>query len=371
MLGFRREHQPQKLDNAARSGLRPASGTISGSLPRPSASCAMRSWVSVRRRSCRSGRRNLRWRANHWPGIQPASQAAPERIRFAACGSACLPAMRELAAPAIRVGSCGGARIDAAVLERNRQLTESGYHAQVHVEQQTSFVFLLENGRRHTLRRHEGDYVLNGRRFQAEELMDRAERSFAQCDPAPCCAGFHPAHRRVCRRSGGAGVPGAVRGDLPGDAWAACPWCCTAPGSRCSISAAEADGRATAYLWGIVFTGREALRERIAAKLVPPANWQGRSRRPGRRKCARAAADRGSGCGLRPTLAAAAEKNRQKIEYQLAKIERKIGARIVAARGRARSRTMPPGCPGSFIPTGTCRSASIRSFRFWPNTASI
>ncbi len=34
------------------------------------------------------------------------------------------------------------------VLERNRELAGAGYHAQVHMEEQTSLVFLLENGKR-------------------------------------------------------------------------------------------------------------------------------------------------------------------------------------------------------------------------------
>ena len=64
--------------------------------------------------------------------------------------------------------------LNARVLERNRELTGAGYHAQVHVEEQTSLVFLLENGKRLALRRHGEEYGLNGRRFTAAELMDRA-----------------------------------------------------------------------------------------------------------------------------------------------------------------------------------------------------
>ena len=84
------------------------------------------------------------------------------------------PAMRELAAPAIRSALAAAPDLTAAVLERNRELEAAGYHAQVHVEDQTSFVFLLENGRRYTLRRYGRDYLQNGRRFSTEELMDRA-----------------------------------------------------------------------------------------------------------------------------------------------------------------------------------------------------
>ena len=59
-----------------------------------------------------------------------------------------LPAFRELAAPALRSAVAAAPELTTAVLTRNTELTEAGYHAQVHVEDHTSFVFLLENGKR-------------------------------------------------------------------------------------------------------------------------------------------------------------------------------------------------------------------------------
>src|SRR5204863_4292633 len=50
----------------------------------------------------------------------------------------------------------------------------AGYHAQVHVEDHTSLVFLLEGGRRIALKRHGREYAANGRRFSTEELIARA-----------------------------------------------------------------------------------------------------------------------------------------------------------------------------------------------------
>ena len=77
-----------------------------------------------------------------------------------------LPAFRELAAPALRVRGGGRARADRrACWQRNRELAAAGYHAQVHVEDHTSFVFLLENGKRLALRRTGDEYVHNSRRF--------------------------------------------------------------------------------------------------------------------------------------------------------------------------------------------------------------
>src|SRR5205814_246037 len=77
------------------------------------------------------------------------------------------PAVRELAAPAIRTALENAPELSAAVMDRNRELAAAGYHAQVHVEEATSFVFLLENGRRITLRREVREYVAGGKRFTA------------------------------------------------------------------------------------------------------------------------------------------------------------------------------------------------------------
>src|ERR1035437_5036682 len=85
------------------------------------------------------------------------------------------PAFRQLAVPALRAAVHAAPELNAGVQARNQELVSAGYHAQVHVEDQTSFFFLLENGKRLTLRRHGTEYVLNGRRFAAAELADRAE----------------------------------------------------------------------------------------------------------------------------------------------------------------------------------------------------
>jgi len=85
-----------------------------------------------------------------------------------------LPQFRELAAPALRRAVEAAPEISEAVLARNKELLAAGYHAQVHVEETTSFVFLLENGRRLGLRRHGTEYVHNSRRYTSAELAGRA-----------------------------------------------------------------------------------------------------------------------------------------------------------------------------------------------------
>src|SRR5579864_9142284 len=74
-------------------------------------------------------------------------------------------AVRRLAAPLLRDALRDGAELQKKLLDRNRELEAAGYHAQVHVEPKTSLAFLLEGGRRITLRRQNGEYASKDRRY--------------------------------------------------------------------------------------------------------------------------------------------------------------------------------------------------------------
>jgi bacillithiol biosynthesis cysteine-adding enzyme BshC len=82
------------------------------------------------------------------------------------------PAYREVAAPFLKEAAQRGEELGAALLDRNAELVAAGYHAQVHVEESTSLLFLLEKGARRGLKRHGGEYVLGKRRFSGEQLAD-------------------------------------------------------------------------------------------------------------------------------------------------------------------------------------------------------
>src|SRR6266481_2968013 len=84
--------------------------------------------------------------------------------------------VRELATPTIRAALAQAPELKRLVLERNRELNSAGYHAQVHVEDETSFFFLLDNGRRIALRKHNGNYLSSDARFTPEDLMESANR---------------------------------------------------------------------------------------------------------------------------------------------------------------------------------------------------
>jgi bacillithiol biosynthesis cysteine-adding enzyme BshC len=243
------------------------------------------------------------------------------------------PAMRELAAPALRSALDAAPDLTAALLERNRALESAGYHAQVHVEDQTSLVFLLENGRRYTLRRYGRDYLQNGRRFSTEELMDRAAqlspnallRPVVQDSMLPTVAYIGgPAELAYLAQS--AVIYRAILGRMPVEMHRAG---FTLLDRRCGKLMAR---------YGLTLAdcahGEDAVRDRIAARLVPAAlsGILAQTKASVEQAVDRLTRDL---AGFDASLAAALGKNRQKMLYQLAKMERKIGREIMARDARA------------------------------------
>ncbi|MGA2739261.1 MAG: bacillithiol biosynthesis cysteine-adding enzyme BshC [Bryobacteraceae bacterium] len=243
------------------------------------------------------------------------------------------PAMRELAAPAIRSALDAAPDLTAAVLDRNRALEAAGYHAQVHVEDQTSLVFLLENGRRYTLRRYGRDYLQNGRRFSTEELMDRAAqlspnallRPVVQDSMLPTVAYIGgPAELAYLGQS--AVIYSAILGRMP------------VALHRAGFTLLDQRSQKLMTRYGLSLAdcahGEDAVRERIAARLIPPAisGTLAQTKTSVEQAVDRLTRDL---AGFDASLAAALGKNRQKMLYQLAKMERKIGRETMARDARA------------------------------------
>ena len=242
------------------------------------------------------------------------------------------PAMRELAAPAIRSALAAAPDLTAAVLERNRALEAAGYHAQVHVEDQTSFVFLLEGGRRYTLRRFGRDYLQNGRRFSTEELMDRAAqlspnallRPVVEDSMLPTVAYIGgPAELAYLAQS--AVIYSAVLGRMP------------AALHRAGFTLLDQRSRKLMARYGLSLGdcthGEDGVRDRIAARLIPPAlsGTLAQTKSTVEKAVDRLAHDLAA---FDASLAAALDKSRQKMLYQIAKMERKIGRETMARDAR-------------------------------------
>jgi bacillithiol biosynthesis cysteine-adding enzyme BshC len=244
-----------------------------------------------------------------------------------------LPEFRELAAPTIRAAVEAAPELTASILARDQELKAAGYHAQVHIEERTSLVFLLENGKRLTLRRNGREYTLNGRRFSTEELMDRAAslspnallRPVVQDSmlPTVACIGG-PAELAYLAQS--EAIYRTILGRMP------------VPVPRSGFSILDARSQKLMDRYGLslqnFFHGEEAVRERISAKLVPPALTG--AIREAEIGVARAMERlRSELIGFDPTLAVALERSGRKIQYQLGKVERKTGREAMRRDARA------------------------------------
>lgn len=244
-----------------------------------------------------------------------------------------LPAFRFLAAPALRAAVEAAPDLTAALLERNRQLKEAGYHAQVHVEPQTSLVFLLENGKRLALRRNDREYVLNGRRFSSEELMDRAAtlspnallRPVVQDSMLPTVA-YIGGPAEIAYLAQSETIYRSILGRMP----------VAVPRTGFTILDQRTQKLMDRYSLSLpdFFHGEDELRQKIAAKLVPPTlnsalhdASSSVEHAIGRLQRELAAFD--------PTLALALERSGRKVRHQFEKMERKAGREAIRRDARA------------------------------------
>jgi bacillithiol biosynthesis cysteine-adding enzyme BshC len=247
------------------------------------------------------------------------------------------PASRRLAAPLLARAVEAMPRLAERLIERTRELTEAGYHGQVLVEAHTSLVFLLEDGRRLALRRSGDEFVSDGRRFSAAELAAMAEnlspnallRPVVEDSMFPTVAYVGgPAELAYLAQSQ------VIYRELLGRMPVAVP---RASATLLDARAAKLAGRCELKLADF-FRGEDATRQRIADRLVPPG-------------LAAALGDarvstgkvldgvQGAMAGFDPTLAAAFRTSRRKIEYQLAKTERKAARESLRRDERASAET--------------------------------
>ena len=244
-----------------------------------------------------------------------------------------LPEFRALAAPALRAAVEAHPELTGRMLARNRELVAAGYHAQVHVEEQTSFVFLLENGKRLGLRRNGQEYVQNGRRFSTEDLLARANslspnallRPVVQDAILPTVACIMGAAEAAYLAQSEV-LYSKILGRMP----------VVVPRTGFTILDQHSDKLMERYGLSLpdFYHGEDVLRERIAAKLVPPALNASLGEAG---KAVERAIDRlrGDLSAFDPTLAQALDRSKRKIAYQLSKIEGKAGREAMRRNDRA------------------------------------
>ncbi len=242
-------------------------------------------------------------------------------------------AIRAIAAPMLRETLLRAPDLHKRVLERSSELETDGYHAQVHIEAQTSLFFLLEGERRITLRRQDGDYVSKNGRHTRAELAERAEQLSPNALLRPVVQDYllptvayigGPAELAYLAQS--KVIYDDVLGRMP-------VVLARSAFTLIDERAAKLMGR---YELGLpcFFHGEDCLREKISAKLVPAevtADFQNVV------QSTAAALDRLK-VGLTafdPTLSAALDKSRAKILYQLSKTERKTAREALRRNERA------------------------------------
>lgn len=231
------------------------------------------------------------------------------------------PDIRALAAPVLREALAAGPDLIHEFQRRNRELESSGYHTQVHVETDTSLFFLLDGGRRIPLRRQDGGYKAGEKVLSTGELAGHAERlspnallrPVVQDHILPTVAHVAgPAEIAYLAQSNVAYQ--TLLGRMP----------VTVPRRAFTILDARAAKHMKRYGLGLdsFFHGVEAVGERISRSLVP-GELQESIRKTTHSVAGQVDALRGQLAAFDPTLAAAADKSRSKILYQLSKIERK------------------------------------------------
>ena len=244
-----------------------------------------------------------------------------------------LPEFRELAAPALRAAVEHAPELTERVLERNAALASAGYHAQVHIEPHTSFVFLLEGGKRLALRRNGHEYTLNSTRLSTEELMDRAAslspnavlRPVVQDSMLPTVAYIGgPAETAYLAQS--AVIYDAILGRMP----VAVP--------RTGFTIFDEHSFKNLERYGLslqdFFHGEEVLRERVAAHLVPPSLNDTMAATVGTVDHAITRLQREM-LAFDPTLSKALDRSARKIRYQLGKVRAKAGREAMRRDARA------------------------------------
>jgi len=242
-------------------------------------------------------------------------------------------AIRELAAPVLRKALADAPALSERLLERNKELEAAGYHAQVHVEKQTSLVFLLEGQRRLTLKRSNGDYVMKDRRISAAELAELADHLSPNALLRPVVQDYilptvayvgGPAELAYIAQSR------VVYDDLLGRMPVVL--------ARASFSLLDARSSKLMHRYGLnlqaFFHGEELLRERVAGKLVP-ANLSLEFEQA--RESIDAQFDRlqADVLAFDPTLKSALDKSRGKVKFQLSKMERKTARETLRRNERA------------------------------------
>ncbi len=243
------------------------------------------------------------------------------------------PEFREAAAPALASAVRTAPELTAAVLNRGKELVEAGFHAQVHVEEETSFVFLLEGGKRIALRRHGDEYVAGARRLSRAELMERAVslspnallRPVIQDSVFPTVA-YVGGPGEIAYLAQAQVIYQSLLGRMP----------VAVPRASFTLLDAHSEKLLDRYRLqlGDFFEGEQGLRQKIASSLTPPSLNNALNQASSEVDSALATL-RDAFSGFDVTLVSALDRSAGKMHYQMGKLERKAGREAMARDRRA------------------------------------
>jgi bacillithiol biosynthesis cysteine-adding enzyme BshC len=243
------------------------------------------------------------------------------------------PEFREAAAPALASAVQTAPELTAAILNRGKELVQAGFHAQVHVEEETSLIFLLEGGKRIPLRRHGEEYTAGGRKLSKTELMERAVslspnallRPVIQDSVFPTVA-YVGGPGEIAYLAQSQVIYQSLLGRMP----------VAVPRAGFTLLDTRSQKLLERYHLelGDFFEGEQDLRQKIASSLTPPS-LNAALRQASSEVDFALAALRDAFSGFDVTLVAALDRSARKMRYQMAKLERKAGREAMARDRRA------------------------------------
>ena len=230
--------------------------------------------------------------------------------------------LREAASPLLVRALEETPALSHAVIERGKQLKAAGYHTQVLFEEQSSLLMRFEAGRRISLRRHDGAYYHDTRRYETAELAadpsslspNALLRSVMQDYLLPTAA-YVGGPAEIAYFAQSEAIYAGLQATMP----------VIVPRSGFTLLDERGYSQMTRYGLGLkdCLQPEDALRERIAARLIPAPLDQlfittGASIDESAERL-RAALE-----AFDPTLGLAMTKSAAKIRYQLEKNRHKV-----------------------------------------------
>lgn len=244
------------------------------------------------------------------------------------------PALREIAAPRLSQAVEQMPELCDALMARSKELVDRGYHAQVLVDKTTSLVFLLDDGKRVSVRRTAEGFTAGHHKLSAQELASRGTalspnallRPVVQDYLLPTAAYIGgPAELAYLAQS--QVLYGPLLGRQP----------LALPRAFFTLVDERLHKRMVRYKLapGDLFVGSHALDAAIGARLVPERL---RARIESTKTAFETALDalKADLDHFDTSLVSALETSRRKIEYQAGKIARKTAAQILARDEQAK-----------------------------------